>query len=168
MVAGVLMKLTALRSHMRSRALDEGGDEGALKAVGLTAREAEDLHRLLAVAQYQDRYVVPAAHKEDAAALSALENRCTPRNRAIVTRGTRRPSLTRFLRDAVAEHPGARYHRGVPAHTVLGHRSAAADLVVVSPRRRSGHFGFGLQLGRVSHILLHHAQCPVAVVPRYM
>ncbi|MEU2631561.1 nitrate reductase subunit beta, partial [Kitasatospora sp. NPDC007106] len=75
-VAGVLMKLTALRSHMRGRTLGEAGDEGALKAVGLTAREAEDLHRLLAVAKYADRYVVPAAHKEDAAALAGIEDRC--------------------------------------------------------------------------------------------
>ena len=75
-VAGVLMKLSALRSYMRARTLGEDGDEAALTAVGLTGREAEDLHRLLAVAKYADRYVVPAAHKEDAAALSAMENRC--------------------------------------------------------------------------------------------
>jgi nitrate reductase / nitrite oxidoreductase, beta subunit len=75
-VAGVLMKLTALRSYMRERTLGEAGDEDVLTAVGLTPREAEDLHRLLAVAKYADRYVVPAAHKEDAAALSAMENRC--------------------------------------------------------------------------------------------
>lgn len=75
-VAGVLMKLTALRSHMRQRTLGEQGDESALKAVGLTPAQAEDLHRLLAVAKYTDRYVVPAAHKEDAAALSAMEDRC--------------------------------------------------------------------------------------------
>ncbi|GAA4951722.1 hypothetical protein GCM10023238_17580 [Streptomyces heliomycini] len=74
-VGGVLMKLTALRSYMRERTLGEEGDESALEAVGLTAREAEDLHRLLAVAKYADRYVVPAAHKEDAA-LFATENRC--------------------------------------------------------------------------------------------
>lgn len=70
------MKLTALRSYMRGRALGEEGDEAVVKAVGLTGQEAEDLHRLLAVAKYEDRYVVPAAHKEDAAALTALENRC--------------------------------------------------------------------------------------------
>jgi nitrate reductase beta subunit len=78
-VGGVLMKLTALRSYMRERTLggdDEAEEEAALDAVGLTAGEAEDLHRLLAVAKYQDRYVVPAAHKEDAAALTAMENRC--------------------------------------------------------------------------------------------
>lgn len=70
------MKLTALRSYMRERTLGEEGDEAALKAVGLTPREAEDMHRLLAIAKYADRYVVPAAHKEDAAALTAMENRC--------------------------------------------------------------------------------------------
>ncbi|GAA3988047.1 hypothetical protein GCM10022384_39930 [Streptomyces marokkonensis] len=61
---------------MRAVTLGEEGDEAALRAVGLTSSEAEDLHRLLAVAKYADRYVVPAAHKEDAAALSALESRC--------------------------------------------------------------------------------------------
>ncbi|MER6336394.1 nitrate reductase subunit beta [Streptomyces tendae] len=75
-VGGVLMKLTALRSYMRSVSLGEEGDEAALGAVGLDAAEARDLHRLLAVAKYADRYVVPAAHKEDAAALSALESGC--------------------------------------------------------------------------------------------
>ncbi|MFC5720847.1 nitrate reductase subunit beta [Streptomyces gamaensis] len=60
-VAGVLMKLTALRSHMRARTL---GGPDALGPVGLTPEQAVDLHRLLAVAKYADRYVVPAAHRE--------------------------------------------------------------------------------------------------------
>ncbi|MFF9000456.1 universal stress protein [Streptomyces achromogenes] len=41
--------------------------------------------------------------------------------------------------------------------------SRDADLLVVGARRRQGHFG--LQLGRVAHGVLHHAVCPVAVVP---
>ncbi|MES9523567.1 universal stress protein [Streptomyces capoamus] len=41
--------------------------------------------------------------------------------------------------------------------------SREADLLVVGARRRHGHFG--LQLGRVAHGVLHHAACPVAVVP---
>ncbi|MDH6447710.1 MULTISPECIES: universal stress protein [unclassified Streptomyces] len=75
--------------------------------------------------------------------------------------------LDELLRDAVAEHPRLRVRRTTvegPARTVLVNRSADADLVVVGARRRSGHFG--LQLGRVSHTLLHHASCPVAVVPQ--
>ncbi|MEV5610656.1 universal stress protein [Streptomyces sp. NPDC052225] len=52
-----------------------------------------------------------------------------------------------------------------PARRILIDRSAAADLVIVGARRRHGHFG--LQLGRVAHAVLHHADCPVAVVPQH-
>ncbi|WP_406260550.1 universal stress protein [Streptomyces nigra] len=71
------------------------------------------------------------------------------------------------LRAPLAAHPGVRVRRTNvegPARTVLVDRSAAADLVVLGARRRHGHFG--LQLGRVGHTLLHHAQCPVAIVPQ--
>ncbi|MGV4981049.1 universal stress protein [Streptomyces sp. NRAIS4] len=66
-----------------------------------------------------------------------------------------------------AEFPQVRTHRSViegPASKILVSRSAAADLVVIGARRRTGHFG--LQLGRVGHTLLHHAQCPVVIVPQ--
>ncbi|MEU1576696.1 universal stress protein [Streptomyces collinus] len=72
-----------------------------------------------------------------------------------------------LVADVMADHPDVRVRRATvegPARKVLVNRSAAADLVVVGARRRSGHFG--LQLGRVSHTLLHHADCPVAVVPQ--
>ncbi|MFB7242038.1 universal stress protein [Streptomyces populi] len=71
-----------------------------------------------------------------------------------------------LVADASAAHPDVRLRRTTvegAARKVLVHRSAAADLVVLGARRRSGRFG--LQLGRVSHTLLHHAACPVAVVP---
>ncbi|MFD5949160.1 universal stress protein [Streptomyces collinus] len=72
-----------------------------------------------------------------------------------------------LVADVMAGHPDVRVRRAAvegPARKVLVNRSAAADLVVVGARRRSGHFG--LQLGRVGHTLLHHADCPVAVVPQ--
>ncbi|MET8131853.1 universal stress protein [Streptomyces sp. NPDC006290] len=75
--------------------------------------------------------------------------------------------LDTLVADASAEHPDVRLRRTTiegSARKVLVNRSAAADLVVLGARRRSGHFG--LQLGRVSHTLLHHAACPVAVVPQ--
>ncbi|MGW3151830.1 universal stress protein [Streptomyces sp. NPDC001177] len=43
--------------------------------------------------------------------------------------------------------------------------SREADLLVVGARRRHGRFG--LQFGRVAHGVLHHAACPVAVVPEH-
>lgn len=51
-----------------------------------------------------------------------------------------------------------------PARRVLAEFSGAADLLVVGARHRGGHFG--LRLGRVAHGVLHHAACPVAVVPQ--
>ncbi|MET7763886.1 universal stress protein [Streptomyces sp. NPDC005336] len=56
-------------------------------------------------------------------------------------------------------------HRPVeaPARKALLDASAHADLLVVGARRRQGHFG--MQLGLVNHAVLHHARCPVAVVP---
>ncbi|AEW99238.1 stress-inducible protein (plasmid) [Streptantibioticus cattleyicolor NRRL 8057 = DSM 46488] len=46
-----------------------------------------------------------------------------------------------------------------PAAPALLHAADAADLLVLGSRRRHGH------LGAVTHALLHHARCPVAVVP---
>ncbi|MFB8756814.1 universal stress protein [Streptomyces sp. NPDC059852] len=75
--------------------------------------------------------------------------------------------LDEALRAPLAAHPDVRVRRATvegAARTVLVDRSAAADLVVLGARRRHGHFG--LQLGRAGHTLLHHAQCPVAIVPQ--
>ncbi|MEV8071072.1 universal stress protein [Streptomyces sp. NPDC085995] len=75
--------------------------------------------------------------------------------------------LEELLSEAAAEHPEVRVRRATvegPAHRVLVDRSAAADLVIVGARRSTGQLG--LQLGRTAHTLLHHAQCPVAVVPQ--
>ncbi|MFI6358161.1 universal stress protein [Streptomyces sp. NPDC050743] len=76
-------------------------------------------------------------------------------------------SLEDALREAVREHPQVDVRRKAvegAAHQVLLRESAEADLIVVGAQRRHGHFG--LQLGRVGHTLLHHSDCPVAVVPQ--
>ncbi|GHG91738.1 hypothetical protein GCM10018780_12580 [Streptomyces lanatus] len=75
--------------------------------------------------------------------------------------------LDDLLGEAEAEHPTVPVRRttieGPPGHILVA-RSSTADLVVIGARHRHGHFG--LQLGRTSHTLLHHARCPVAVVPQ--
>ncbi|MFE7468580.1 universal stress protein [Streptomyces sp. NPDC057499] len=77
-------------------------------------------------------------------------------------------ALEKALDAGAREHPEVRLRRSTaegPAHKVLTERSAAADLLVVGARRRDG--AIGLQLGRVAHRALHHAACPVAVVPQH-
>ncbi|MFG3490565.1 universal stress protein [Streptomyces sp. NPDC047972] len=75
--------------------------------------------------------------------------------------------LDKALEAALSEHPRVRLRKSVvegPAHRLLTARSAAADLLVVGARRRDKLVG--MELGRVAHRALHHASCPVAVVPR--
>ncbi|MER6537019.1 universal stress protein [Streptomyces sp. 900105755] len=72
-------------------------------------------------------------------------------------------TLEKALRDVPEP---VRVHRQTvegPARQVLLAASHTADLLVVGARRNTGHLG--LQLGRVAHGVLHHAACPVAVVP---
>ncbi|MEW1636832.1 universal stress protein [Streptomyces sp. NPDC093801] len=71
--------------------------------------------------------------------------------------------------EAVArEHPQVRLRRTTlegTARKVLTERSAAADVLVVGARRPGRMIG--MELGRVAHRALHHARCPVAVVPQH-
>lgn len=74
--------------------------------------------------------------------------------------------LDEALEETAGEYPTVRVRRTTvegPAHKVLTRRSAAADLLVLGALRRDTRLG--LQLGRVAHTALHHAECPVAVVP---
>ncbi|MGH9291194.1 MAG: nitrate reductase subunit beta [Acidimicrobiales bacterium] len=69
-VREALRRLAMVRAVMRAHQL--GTDPGVHPAdVGLTDDDAEDLFRLLAIARYEDRYVVPPAHAEDAGRLLA-------------------------------------------------------------------------------------------------
>ncbi|WP_329069934.1 universal stress protein [Streptomyces sp. NBC_01429] len=75
-------------------------------------------------------------------------------------------SLDRVLGVVLAAYPEVLPHRKAvqgTAHQTLLEEAASADLLVVGARRRHG--AVGLQLGRVNHAMLHHAPCPVAVVP---
>lgn len=74
--------------------------------------------------------------------------------------------LDRAVEGSGPDRPQVRLRRSPvegPAHHVLVERSAAADLLVIGARRRRGFAG--LEIGRVAHRALHHAACPVAVVP---
>jgi nitrate reductase beta subunit len=70
-VDGVLRKLAAMRAHMRAQQLGDLPDQELLDSVGASAEDIEDLYQLLAIAKYEDRYVVPRVHAEDSGALMA-------------------------------------------------------------------------------------------------
>ncbi len=64
--------LAAMRSFMRDHNLGNEAQPEIAEAVGQTPASILELYRLLAVAKYEDRYVVPAAHNEVAAELDSL------------------------------------------------------------------------------------------------
>src|SRR5699024_7857674 len=68
-VRTVLRKLAAIRSQMRAEQLGLEPNAKLAEAVDASPTELEDLYRLLAIAKYDDRYVIPPAHVEDAGRL---------------------------------------------------------------------------------------------------
>ena len=59
-----LRRLAAMRSYMRDINLGNEPQEAIAAAVGLTGQEVEDMYRLLAIADYDERYVIPTTHGE--------------------------------------------------------------------------------------------------------
>ncbi|GAA1235949.1 nitrate reductase subunit beta [Pseudonocardia alaniniphila] len=71
-VREVLLKLAAMRSYMRDVTLGRDRDESIATAVGTTGADLVELYRLLAIAKYEERYVIPTAHEGDAHQLEEL------------------------------------------------------------------------------------------------
>jgi nitrate reductase beta subunit len=67
-----LRKLAAMRSYMRDINLGSEPDEAIAASVGMTGTEMQAMYRLLAIAKYEDRYVIPQAHLETARELEEL------------------------------------------------------------------------------------------------
>jgi nitrate reductase beta subunit len=67
-----LAVLAAMRSYMRDHNLGEQPRPELPAAVGLSEEQMVALYRLLAIAKYEDRYVIPKAHTETARTLDEL------------------------------------------------------------------------------------------------
>jgi nitrate reductase beta subunit len=76
-VTGVLQRLAAMRSYMRDINLGRDPQEEIPDAVGMTGESMYDMYRLLALAPYDERYVIPTAHVEQAHALEELATECS-------------------------------------------------------------------------------------------
>jgi nitrate reductase / nitrite oxidoreductase, beta subunit len=70
-VRRVLRTLAAVRTLMRAGQLGLPVPDGLAGTVGASEPDLEDLYRLLAIAKYDERYVIPPAHAEDAGRLMA-------------------------------------------------------------------------------------------------
>jgi len=76
-VSAVLKRLAAMRCYMRDINMGREPDESIPAAVGMRGEDMYDMYRLLALAKYDERYVIPAAHTEQAHGLEELATECS-------------------------------------------------------------------------------------------
>jgi nitrate reductase beta subunit len=63
-VATGLERMLAMRAYMRAKTVDGVIDEAIAKRVGLTGQQIEEMYHLMAIANYEDRFVIPTTHRE--------------------------------------------------------------------------------------------------------
>ncbi len=76
-VRDVLRRLAAMRAFMRERQMGGEPDASVAASVGMAPRDVGDLYQLLAIARYDERFVVPPAHTEVANRLVEEQGGCS-------------------------------------------------------------------------------------------
>ena len=75
-VLSALERMFAMRVFMRARHVEGYEHEDVLARVGLSKAQIEDMYRYLAIANYEDRFVIPTAHREYAENAFDLRGGC--------------------------------------------------------------------------------------------
>jgi nitrate reductase beta subunit len=63
-VVTALERMLAMRAYMRAKTIDGVIDENIARRVGLTGQQIDDMYHVMAIANYEDRFVIPTAHRE--------------------------------------------------------------------------------------------------------
>jgi len=53
-----------MRSYQRSKHVDNEQNLAVLAQAGLTVAEVEEMYHIMAIANYEDRFVIPTSHRE--------------------------------------------------------------------------------------------------------
>ena len=56
--------MLAMRAYQRTKHVDQRIDTAALQQVGISVAEVEEMYRVMAIANYEDRFVIPSTHRE--------------------------------------------------------------------------------------------------------
>jgi len=65
-VAECLERMMAMRSYMRGKTVDGVIRDDVATRVGMTAAQIEEMYHVMAIANYEDRFVIPSGHRENA------------------------------------------------------------------------------------------------------
>jgi len=71
-----LERMLAMRAYYRQRQLGEEDGEEVLAQAGLSIPQVEEMHRYLSIANYEDRFVIPTSHREQAEDAYGLRGSC--------------------------------------------------------------------------------------------
>ena len=63
-IAAALERMLAMRAYMRAKSVEGRIDESIPQRVGLTRARIEEMYKIMALAAYEDRYVIPTARRE--------------------------------------------------------------------------------------------------------
>ena len=63
-VVSALERMLAMRAYMRAKSIDGVTDEAIAAKVGMTGTMIEDMYKIMAIADYEDRFAIPTAHRE--------------------------------------------------------------------------------------------------------
>jgi nitrate reductase beta subunit len=63
-VALALERMLAMRAYMRAKTVDGVIDEAIAGRVGLKGAQIDEMYKIMALANYEDRFVIPTAHRE--------------------------------------------------------------------------------------------------------
>jgi nitrate reductase beta subunit len=75
-VAQALERMLAMRAYMRAKTIEGVIDEGIAARVGLSGRVIEDMYKIMALADYEDRFVIPTTHREQVEEAYDLRGGC--------------------------------------------------------------------------------------------
>jgi nitrate reductase beta subunit len=64
-VAACLERMLAMRAYMRAKTVEGVIAADIAEAVGLTPLQIEEMYHVMAIANYEDRFVIPTGHRED-------------------------------------------------------------------------------------------------------
>jgi nitrate reductase beta subunit len=63
-VVGALERMLAMRAYQRSKHVDGEANHAAIAQVKMSVDEVEEMYRVMAIANYEDRFVIPTTHRE--------------------------------------------------------------------------------------------------------
>ncbi|MCC5879593.1 MAG: nitrate reductase subunit beta [Idiomarina sp.] len=75
-IVRALERMIAMRAYKRSQQVDGVEDFEVLKQVGLTPNQVEEMYRYMAIANYEDRFVIPTSHKAYAENAYGMKGEC--------------------------------------------------------------------------------------------